>query len=175
MFASEDAALPGKGFAPSRYETLWSKSPFAVATADTTATTSSDYKLVGMARIDGVSYASLIDTLSPDQQHFLLSSDKPVRGLTLVSVTNGHDASGMVAVIEKDGQTMTLKLEQARAGGAPSPAPVIVNANPSPNINVPPNPYLNRTYQQINQPGSGQPPFPQFHRAPIHFPPRPGQ
>ena len=31
---ADDSAAPGDGFSASRYETLWTKSPFAVATAE---------------------------------------------------------------------------------------------------------------------------------------------
>lgn len=113
MFARADAPdLPGDGFSASRYESLWTKSPFAVASPDGAAPETADYSLVGIARIDGVSYASLVEKQS--QIHFLVSDNMPARGLTLVSVTRGtEDGLGTFALIKKDDQLMTLKLDIA--------------------------------------------------------------
>ncbi len=152
MAWADDPAVPGEGFGASRYEALWTKSPFAVATAEA-APESSDYSLVGIAQFDGVSYASLIDKQN-NQEHFLLSSDKPSKGITLVSVTRGHGPSDTLAVIQKAGQSITLKLEQpalapaAAANGAPGMPPnaagltpgVITPQIPMPGASAPGNP-----------------------------------
>jgi len=124
--------LPGAGFAASRYEVLWTKSPFAVASAEG-GQESPDYALKGIAQFDGISYASLIDKRSPgpEPEHFLLSSDKPVKGLTLVSISRGHDSSGTFAVIQKDGQVSTLKLETVSVAPVQEQLqPVVENAAP---------------------------------------------
>jgi hypothetical protein len=110
------SALPGSGFSAERYAGLWTKSPFAIATPDAPAA-SEDYQVVGLAQFDGVSYASLIDKQT--HEHFVLASDKPQRNLTLVSVS--HDAKGASAVIQRNGEILTLQQEEAPqpAGGLP--------------------------------------------------------
>jgi len=166
---ADDSSVPGEGFSAARYEALWTKSPFAVATADAVQE-SPDYSLVGIAEFDGVSYASLIERQS--QEHFLISSDKPTRGLILTTITRSHDGSDTYAVVQKDGQPITLKLEQAPAMAAVPGAPQTTTV-PTPGIVTP----------QIPMPGAGIPvfstgstrPLIRFHRVPIHLPPMPGQ
>jgi hypothetical protein len=150
---ADEAALPGGGFAASHYEALWTKSPFAVATSEA-APESADYTLVGIAQFDGVAYASLVE--KQNQEHFLLSGDKPVRGLTLVSIARGHDGTDTTAVVLRNGEQLTLKL----TSGA-GPAASGLNATPFP---VP----------QIPMPGQAPPPV-YFHHRLIHIPPAPGQ
>jgi hypothetical protein len=128
---ADEPIVPGDGFAASRYESLWTKSPFSVATPDGPAE-SADYAMVGVAQFDGVSYASLIDKQT--NEHFLVSSDKPARGLVLVSVARGHDSSDMSAVIQNGPKTISLKLEQAPAMGIP---PGMTATGPSPQVPVP--------------------------------------
>jgi hypothetical protein len=155
--------VPGDGFPPSRYETLWTKSPFAVATPEAAAG-SPDYQLVGIARFDGVSYASLIETQS--QQHFLLSSETPARGLTLISITRGQGSSGNQAVVQKDGQPITLVQDTSNSG------PVAMSGPPP-----------NAMPQPLPMPGAGgavftQPPMPPPFRRRLPFirlPPNPAQ
>ncbi|MCE0484266.1 MAG: hypothetical protein LV479_08520 [Methylacidiphilales bacterium] len=167
---ADDQPLPGSGFEASRYEVLWTKSPFAVAASET-AQGSSDYALKGVVKIDGISYINLIDNNNQGSS-FLLSSDKPARGLTLVSVALGHDGSDTQAVVQKDGKWITLKLD--KSSGAPPPAP---NAAP---------PMPGSLTQQIPMPGSlpgamsppnmGAPmPLPRFRRHAISLPPNPQQ
>ncbi|MCE0523471.1 MAG: hypothetical protein LV480_11240 [Methylacidiphilales bacterium] len=166
---ADNPVVPDGGFAASRYEALWTKSPFAVATSEEVADTSPDYFLVGIAGpFDGVSYASVVERQAP-QDHFLISTDKPVKGLTLTSITVGHNGSDTYAVVQKDGQKLTLKLEQAPA----------LAANPG----APPTPMQGIMIPQITMPGAGNPnsgsPFPRgIHRPLIHvphMPPQPGQ
>jgi hypothetical protein len=110
-------SLPEGGFAPSHYEVLWTKSPFAVASAEA-AQESPDYDLVGVAQIDGMFYACLIDKQS--NEHFLLATDdKSVRGLRLISVTRGQDNGSASATIQKDSQLFTLTLGQGIAQISP--------------------------------------------------------
>ena len=172
IIRADDPVVPGAGFPATRYEALWTKSPFAVATSETTVEASPDYLLVGFSNnIDGISYASVIERQS--QEHFLISSDKPTRGLTLTSITRSADGTDTFANVQKDGQTITLKLEQAPM--MPTPPGMAQNINapvPMPNI-------IN---QQITMPGAGSAspfgsttrPFARIHRSPIHLPPAPG-
>jgi hypothetical protein len=162
-------AAPSPGYPASRYEVLWTKSPFAVATSEDATVTSPDYMLVGVSIIDGVSYASVIE--KQNQEHFLISSDKAARGMTLTSITRSHDSPDTYAVVQKDGQSLTLKLEQAPAG---QPGVDLANGAPGGQIMTP----------QISMPGGAMSnpmrgpnsPFTvRFHRPLINLPPRPGQ
>ncbi len=166
VFADEPA-VPGEGFSASRYEVLWTKSPFAVATAEAVQE-SPDYILVGIAEFDGISYASLIER-QPPQDHFLVSTDKPTQGMTLTSITRGQNGSDTYAVVQKDGQPITLKLEQAPAPTAPVGMPGSMGNMP--NVMAP----------QLQMPGASPViapstrPLIRFHRPPIHLPPMPTQ
>ena len=101
-----------QGYTPDRYQDLWTKSPFAVETPDEAVTDTADYSLVGVAQLGDVTYASLIQ--KQNQAHLLVSSDKPLGGLTLNSVSNKSD--GIYVSFTRDGQPLTLKLEAAPAG-----------------------------------------------------------
>jgi len=76
--------------------------------------------LVGIAEVDGVTYASLYD--AANGKHFLTSSKDAYNGLELVSV-----ASPESATIRQDGQTFLLRLSWP-SGAVPvadeTPAPV---------------------------------------------------
>jgi hypothetical protein len=154
LAAADDAATPGQGFSGDRYANLWTKSPFAIATPDAPST-SADYQLVGMAQFDGVSYASLVDRQT--QEHFVLASDKPVKNLTLISIS--HGASGALAVIQRNGETLTLKQEEAPAVTAPAPD------------STPPR-ILNPSVGGVAMPFFRRPPV-HIHRPTIVIPPRP--
>jgi hypothetical protein len=164
--ASPDTAsvLPAAGFSADRYAVLWTKSPFAVATSETTGEESPDYYLVGVANQDGIFYASVIER--QNSEHFLLSSDKPVRGLTLKSIKRTSDGTSTFAEVMKDGQPLTLKLEQAPAS-ATGMASLPGMGGTIPGMISP----------QTNLPGyNGTPPvrpFTRFHHPPIHLPPMP--
>jgi hypothetical protein len=165
---ADDPVVPTSDYTPSRYQVLWTKSPFAVETSEATVETSPDYMLVGFANIDGVSYASIIERQSP-QGHYLISSDKPVKGLTLKSITIGKNGSDTYAVINRNGQEITLKLEQtAASGGTPGVPPANI---PMPGVMTPQIPMPGAVMN--TNPGSNRP-FtpPRFHRPPIHLPPR---
>jgi hypothetical protein len=174
-----EPVVPTADFDPSRYEALWTKSPFSVATPEAgDVGASPDYILVGLARVDGISYGSVIDRQSGE--HFLISSDSATRGLRLSSISKSSDGTQTFASVLKDGQTLTLQLQQAPAAG-PAPngpvtpgAPMIMNGAPGapgapgtivPNIAMPGS---NPSY-----PGGGPRPFPRIHRPLIHLPPPP--
>jgi hypothetical protein len=162
---ADDPVVPSGGFPASRYEALWTKSPFAVATAEASPD-SPDYSLVGVANIEGVFYASVIEIKS--QEHFLLSSGKPSRGLTLTSITRSPNGLDSYAIVQKDGQTLTLKLEQAQIAVAGGPT---LNLGGLPGNMTPPLPMpgAGPSYQN-----SGLIRFPVRIRHPlIHMPPRP--
>jgi hypothetical protein len=125
--AAADSALPGDGFNGDRYTVLWTKSPFAIATPEAGAV-SSDFQLVGVAQFEGVSYASLFD--KQKQEHFVLTSEKPVRNLTLISLR--HDSGGASAIIDRQGERLVLHEDNA------APAPTVAPAATVPIIAVPP-------------------------------------
>jgi hypothetical protein len=138
-----------------------------VATPEEAVDSSPDYLLVGFANVEGVSYASLIDV--HNQDHFLISTDKPVKGLTLTSITVGHNGADTYAKAQKDGQLITLKLEQAPAMAAAA-SPNQPGALPMPGLMTP----------QITMPGaensynrSARPFIPRVRRPPISVPPMP--
>ena len=164
---ADDASLPGGGFPASRYETLWTKSPFAVATSEAAPASSPDYFLVGIAKFDDVSYASVIER--QNQEHFLISTDKPTRGLTLTSITRGQDGTDTYAVVLKDGQSITLKLEQPPVTeaipGAPPLNPLAIPGGMTPQIPMP--------GTGLQSPVGTRRPFIRYHRSLIHMPPMP--
>ena len=117
-----------QGYAPPRYEDLWTKSPFAVETPDTQVTDTAEYSLVGVAQLGDVTYVSLVQKQS--QAHLLVSSDKPLGDLTLNSVANKSD--GIYANLTQNGQPLTLKLVETtpQAGAPPAPGmPAMFNPN----------------------------------------------
>ncbi|MCE0483754.1 MAG: hypothetical protein LV479_05900 [Methylacidiphilales bacterium] len=115
-----DPVLPGNNFDASRYEAIWTKSPFAVASPEASQT-SSQYQLVGIAKIDDVAYANLID--SQNGSHFLLFTTQPKRGLKLISVELPRGGSPARAILEKDGRQLCLEMEVKTNGlAAFSPA-----------------------------------------------------
>jgi len=164
---ADDPAVPGAGFSASRYQVLWTKSPFAVATAEANEDTSPDYLLYGIANVDGITYASVVDAHS--QEHFLISTDKAIRGLTLSTITRSSDGSETYANVLKDGQTITLKLQQASVTAAVPGAPTNMTM---PGVMTP-----QITMPGANFPGSGatRPFIPRFRRPLIHLPPPPNQ
>ena len=177
---ADDSALPGSGYVAARYEALWSKSPFSVASPEE-GPESPDYSLVGIVQLDGVSYACLV--VNQTNEHFVVASDKPAKGFTLVSVNRGHDPSGTSAVLQKDGQSLTLKLQQTPIAGTPNQPgmPNIVNNFPGmnglpPSPNMAPMPGNQQVNQAFNGNQPGMPPMP-FRRRDrlIHIPPPPGQ
>jgi len=125
--------------------------------------TSSNYTLVGIAKFDGISYASLLDGQTGG--HFLLSTDKKSDlDVTLISVRTYDDASGPAAIIEKDNVSVLVKLESgislASSGLISSPAlftqPSSVPNNPqsgSPDISKlkpPPGAKLPLVFQEVD-------------------------
>jgi hypothetical protein len=172
LFAADNATMPGSGFAGDRYAGLWTKSPFAIATPDAPAA-SADYQLVGIAQFDGISYASLVNRQT--QEHFVVTSEKPFKNLTLVSITPGKGGSTTSAVVQRNGQPLTLTLEQAPAAvpGAPGQPPPNMGmpGMPAQPIALAPTLFNNPSVGGVNYPNMGMPPHPRIHRPPIFVPP----
>lgn len=131
LLRAGDPDLPAAGWPATRYEILWTNSPFSVATPEAIQE-SSVYSLQGVAQFDGISYANLTEKKSGE--HFVLSSNNPVRGLMLMSISRGKDLSSTQAVVLKEGLTLTLKLEsvpsQSSESMTPAPNPAIAQGNP---------------------------------------------
>jgi hypothetical protein len=168
--ADTDPPLPSSGFNGDRYSTLWTKSPFAIATPEAAAATQ-DYQLVGLAQFDGVSYASLIDKQT--QEHFIVTSEKPVKNLTLISVQ--HDSHGGSAVIGRNGEQLVLHEEDAPPTTAsiqpPGPGPVPGGLTfGAPNG---PRPSSNPSVGGMISPAFNPPPRVRIHRPLIIVPPPP--
>jgi len=158
----DDASAAHDGFPPTRYEQLWSKSPFAVETPDETATDSADYALVGVAQLGDVTYASLVDKHTND--HLLISSDKPLGGLSITSLSKRPD--GIYVSLTRNGEPMTLKLENAPASAGTGAAGGF-SGNPT---------TMPNTMAPFTMPGSMNPqivpPRIRIRRPLIHLPPR---
>ena len=120
--ADDAPAVPGPGFPGDRYASLWTASPFSIPTPEASAALA-DYQLVGLVQFGGIAYASLVDRRT--QEHFVLTSDKPARNLTLVSVAHGPASTSVV--INRNGELINLKQEEMSAvvsvGTAPAAAP----------------------------------------------------
>jgi hypothetical protein len=163
---ADESTLPGNGFPADHYQVLWTKSPFAVATVEASVE-SINYALVGVAQFDGTSYASLIDKQS--QEHFLVSDSKPSHGLTLVSVNRGEGSSDTSVVLQKNGESLTLKLE------SPATSPSGVPSSPAATASAPQIPMPGSVSGSIGgMPATVQPRY-RFRRNIIHIPPQPQQ
>jgi len=159
----DDATAAHQGYPPARYEELWTKSPFAVETPDNNVTQSAEYTLVGVAQLGSVAYASLIE--KQNQDHILISSDKPLNGLALSAVTKKED--GTYATLSRNGEVITLKLESPPAGAGAQPAAV-----PNAMANAPFNTQTGGANIYSPSPyNSGRPPI-RIHRPPVHIPGR---
>jgi hypothetical protein len=110
-------SVPADGFSASHYGSLWARSPFAVATSEISADPDPGYALVGVAHLDGVDYANVIETKS--QRHFLVFSGGTAGGLTLVSISRGDRPNDASAVLKKDGELIQIKMANAPVVSAP--------------------------------------------------------
>ena len=166
---SDNDPASHQGYTPDRYQELWTKSAFSVETPDQVVTDTADYLLVGVAQVGDVTYASLIQT--QNQAHILVSSDKPLGGLTLTSLSNKSD--GVYVSFTRDGQPLTLKLQAAPAGAAAAqPLP----ENGGPGITPIFNPGGTPTSAWPSTSAPSPRPLIHIRRPLIHVPPRlPGQ
>jgi hypothetical protein len=122
----DEATVAHTGYQAARYEPLWTHSPFSVETPEDDTTQSAEYSLVGVAQIDGVSYANLVE--KQNQNHFLISSDKTINGLMLTAVT--HRGGDIYATITHNGEVLSLKLESGGGATAPVLPPPMPNGMP---------------------------------------------
>jgi hypothetical protein len=160
--ASPAPEIPTEGFEGDRYSSLWTKSPFAIATPEAGATTQ-DYQLTGLAKFDGIAYASLINKQT--QEHFLLTSAKPAQNLSLVSINHGRN--GGSAVVLRNGEQITLQEENSSPALSPGLPAMPGQLNPG---FIPPG-QSNPSVGGVMFPLSGSPPPVRMHRPPIAVPP----
>lgn len=129
--ASAEEAIP-MGFNKSRYESLRTKSPFALATAAAAtpvpqASFAANWYVTSVARIDDKNFATIKSRDLTTQ--FSLYGDEPVDGVMLASV-NWSDTIGKSTVILRKGtETARLEFNEAQLR---SPAPAAAAANPAP-------------------------------------------
>jgi hypothetical protein len=87
------------------------------------------YTLVGIAKFEGVSYASFIDERTGD--HFLLSTqNKSDREVTLTAVHTQDDPSGTAAIVLSAGVSLLLGFEAAVV----APSDLASSVNPASNL-----------------------------------------
>jgi hypothetical protein len=108
----------------------------------------SNYFLVGIAQIDGISYASLVDRQT--NYHYLLSTAKSDEGLVLTSIADDG------ATVKKDGVAIFLKLGCAASldqSNSTSSSLSLTNSQPTPlsvsvaNLKPPPGASLPLAFQ----------------------------
>ena len=166
--ASDNDPASHQGYTPDRYQELWTKSAFSVETPDQVVTDSADYTLVGVAQVGDVTYASLVQT--QNQAHLLVSSDRPLGGLSLTSLSNKSD--GVYVSFTRNGEPLTLKLQAAPAGVAAAQPP----PNGGPGITPVFNPGGNGASAWPSTSAPSPRPLIHIRRPLIHLPPRlPGQ
>jgi hypothetical protein len=134
--ASAQDAIP-MGFNKSRYESLRTKSPFAVATAVAApvpqASFAANWYVTSVARIDDKNFATIKSRDLTTQ--FSLYGDEPVDGVILASV-NWSDTIGKSTIILRKGtETARLEFNEAQLR---SPAPATAAASPVPAGGKPP-------------------------------------
>jgi len=134
--ALAEDAVPAP-FAKSRYESLRTKSPFAVATAVAPpapqASFAANWFVTSVARIGDANFATIKSRDLVTQ--FSLFGDEAVDGVTLASV-NWSDAIGKSTVVLRKGtETARLEFNEAQLR---APAPAIAAASPVPPGGQPP-------------------------------------
>jgi hypothetical protein len=127
-----------QGYAPERYERIWKKSPFTVASVivekpvDNT-TFADSLTLVGLVTIGG---KPLVTVVSNDSQETtLVDADQPnAAGLQVVSFVNNLDPSKVEVVLKKGDVNGTLRFT---TNETPTSQPPNEQANNAPNIQPP--------------------------------------
>ena len=117
-----EPAVPA-AFPAARYEHLWVRSPFSVAST-TFDPDSAEYDLVGVGKVDDEVYASVQDRQSGEI--FVISNHHPSHNLKLFQVHGGDRPEDSFAIIGRADQTITLHLH----GATPTTEPTIQTAPP---------------------------------------------
>ena len=124
-----EAILP-QGYAPERYERIWKKSPFTVASviapvAVDNSTFADTLTLVGLVTIGGKPLVTVVSNDSQETQ--LVESEKPnAAGLQVVSFINNLDPTKVEVVLKKGDVSGTLHFS---INETPAPPPEQVNDN----------------------------------------------
>lgn len=160
-----------QGYPPERYERIWKKSPFTVASviaanAVDNTTFADSLTLVGLVTIGGRPLVTVVANDSQETQ--LVEADKPnAAGLQVVSFVNNLDPSKVEVVLKKGNVNGTLHFTisetPAQAPEQPNPGPQprrSIQPPPNNTSNIP-NPTQPRTLPRIGAPvmpapGAGQ-------------------
>jgi hypothetical protein len=121
LWADSELGIPSKDFPVERYETLWTKSPFAVASTapEKKDNTPAAYKLVGVSQFGGISYASVVNNQGGGG--LFLEQNKPTKGLTLLSIQQGKTGATSSAKIILNGQVLVLDTDNTPQTSLPQP------------------------------------------------------
>jgi len=123
-----------QGYTPERYERIWKKSPFTVASviapeATNNASFADNLSLVGLVTIGGKPLVTVVATDS--QETSLVDADKPnAAGLQVASFVNNLDPSKVEVVLKKGDATGTLRFNINETA---APPPEQVNVVPQAN------------------------------------------
>jgi len=161
LTASAGEATIPQGHPVERYERIWKKSPFTVAsvlneTPADTSTFTDNLTLVGLVTIGGKPLATVV--ANDSQETTLVDADTPnAAGLQVVSYINDLDSSKVQVVLKKGDSTGTLRFNISETPAAPQP---VANVNPN-SVPPPGNPprIINRRPNIVPQtPGIVRPP-----------------
>lgn len=138
-----------------RFEGIWKRSPFIVETVavQTVEGLASKYAIAGIVSIANRPMVFLVDKANsgdPAKGRFVVTKDKPVNGIELVSISLHSDPRKSSAVLKQGGQQAMLTYDPALLGpmssggvilnpGAVPPPPTAVAPRP-PTTVVPQNP-----------------------------------
>ncbi|MEO7931890.1 MAG: hypothetical protein ABIT76_01905 [Chthoniobacterales bacterium] len=162
-----------QGYAPERYERIWKKSPFTVASViaaePVNNTTFADsLTLAGLLTIDGKPLVTVVANDSQETQ--LVEADKPnAAGLQVVSFVNNLDPTKVEVVLKKGDATGTLHFV---INETPAPPPDQPNGGQPPRVVQPrlnnnqniPNPSQPRVLPRATGPVMPMPGGPQIIR-----------
>lgn len=154
-----EAIIP-QGYTPERYERIWKKSPFTVASviapaAVDNSTFADTLTLVGLVTIGGKPLVTVVSNDSQETQ--LVDSEKPnADGLQVVSFVNNLDPTKVEVVLKKGDVSGTLHFS---INETPAPAPEQANdgqprriIQPRPNNLPVPTPAQARVLPRTNGP-----------------------
>ncbi|HEX8371360.1 MAG TPA: hypothetical protein VF585_01150 [Chthoniobacterales bacterium] len=129
-----EPVLPA-GHPPERYERIWKKSPFTVASVLApepvdTSTFADTLTLVGLVTIGGKPLVTVVANDSQETQ--LIEADKPnAEGIQVASFINDLDPAKVEVVLRKGENTGTLRFAINQAGTSQPPMP---NTVPQPRV-----------------------------------------
>jgi hypothetical protein len=141
---ADEQVIP-QGYPVERYEPLWKKSPFSLASANAVAAVPAGFAdslaLTGVMKIGGEVYVSVVDKVTKERQ--MLSAKAEGQAILVEKLELADNDPGKVAVtLRKGGEISLLRydmdfLKQMAAVSAPvAPVPLPMQATPTPAINA---------------------------------------